>query len=171
MRKPLRGGGCKTFLTGKKMLATLKNWLQQSRETNQVLAQNDTELAFIVTSLMLEAAAADGEIDEEERQLIFSAVSEQFSLSDEQMKTLFEQAEADAEERIELHGLLRKLREQADYEERVGVLELVWMVVLADNRLDQLEAQLMRRLAGLLFISDVDSGLAAQAARTRLGLA
>ena len=50
-------------------------------------------------------------------------------------------------------------------------MEMVWMVVLADGRLDKIERQLMRRLAGLLFVSDVDSGLAAQNARKRLGLA
>ena len=49
-------------------------------------------------------------------------------------------------------------------------MEMVWMVVLADGRLDKIERQLMRRLAGLLFVSDVDSGLAAQNARDRLGL-
>ena len=50
-------------------------------------------------------------------------------------------------------------------------MEMVWMVVLADGRLDTIESQLMRRLAGLLFVSDVDSGLAAKMARQRLGLA
>ena len=42
------------------------------------------------------------------------------------------------------------------------------MTVLADDRVDTLESQLMRRLAGLLFVSDVDSGLAAKAAKKRL---
>ena len=50
------------------------------------------------------------------------------------------------------------------------IRDRVWMVVLADGRLDKIERQLMRRLAGLLFVSDVDSGLAAQKARDRLGL-
>jgi len=72
---------------------------------------------------------------------------------------------------MELHSLLRRLREQSDYEERLGVLEMVWMVVLADGRLDHIEAQLMRRLAGLLFVSDVDSALAARKAKSNLGLA
>jgi uncharacterized tellurite resistance protein B-like protein len=48
---------------------------------------------------------------------------------------------------------------------------MVWMVVLADGNLDVHESQLMRRLAGLLFVDDVESGLAAQRARHRLGLA
>ena len=45
------------------------------------------------------------------------------------------------------------------------------MVVLADGNLDAHESQLMRRLAGLLFVDDVESGLAARRARHRLGLA
>ena len=45
------------------------------------------------------------------------------------------------------------------------------MVVLADGKLDAHESQLMRRLAGLLFVDDVESGLAARRARHRLGLA
>jgi uncharacterized tellurite resistance protein B-like protein len=44
-------------------------------------------------------------------------------------------------------------------------------VVLADKQIDQHEQQLMRRLAGLLFIDDVASGLAAKRAQKRLGLA
>ena len=50
-------------------------------------------------------------------------------------------------------------------------MEMLWMVVLADGTLDHIEAQLMRRLAGLLFVSDVDSGVAAKTAKSKLGLA
>ena len=48
---------------------------------------------------------------------------------------------------------------------------MMWLVVLADGNLDSHESQLMRRLAGLLFVDDVESGLAAKRARQRLGLA
>ena len=45
-----------------------------------------------------------------------------------------------------------------DYEERLNILELMWEIVLVDDVLDVFEAQLMRRVSGLLYISDVDSG-------------
>ena len=48
---------------------------------------------------------------------------------------------------------------------------MIWVVVLADSHIDAHESQLMRRLAGLLFIDDVEAGLAAKRARMRLGLA
>ena len=119
---------------------------------------------------MVEAAAADGQIGDSEMQLIASCVSGQFNLADEEVEQILEDALFEADKRIELHSLISRLRDKSVYEERIGVMEMVWMVVLADGRLDKIEGQLMRRLAGLLFVSDVDSGLAAQKARQRLGL-
>ena len=150
------------------MLAHMKNWLTTEQKKQSALASDEHELAFLVTALMLEAAEIDGETSRDELALIISSVSSQFELDDAQMTAVLGEARSHADERIELHGLIRRLREQSDYEERIGVMELVWMTVLADDRVDTLESQLMRRLAGLLFVSDVDSGLAAKAAKKRL---
>ena len=153
------------------MFKTFADWF---RTADKAPADADTfshELAELVTALMVEAASVDGEIGPSETALISSCVTAQFDLTDEQMKHLLDRGVKDADSRIELHGLVSRLRDKADYEERIGVMEMVWMVVLADGRLDSIESQLMRRLAGLLFVSDVDSGLAAKQARLRLGLA
>ncbi|CAI8280258.1 MAG: Uncharacterised protein [Alphaproteobacteria bacterium UBA4588] len=152
------------------MFSTVKNWLSQNDTQAVTEVSESVDLAQLVTALLVEAAGADGKIADEESQLISEIISAQFELSDDEMVTVLSDAVNDYTDRIEIHGLMRRLRERADYEERIGVLELVWMVVLSDDRLDHIEAQLMRRLAGLLYISDVDSGLAAQTARTRLGI-
>ena len=153
------------------MFSTVKTWLSQNKVNAVKVTTENFGLAQLVTGLMVEAAGADGEIADSETRLISEIVAAQFELSEPEMTTILEQAVSDFDDRIEMHSLMRQLRDVADYEERVGVLELVWMVVLSDNRLDKIEAQLMRRLAGLLFISDVDSGLAARTARKRLGIA
>ena len=153
------------------MFSTVKTWLSQNKVNVVKATTENFDLAQLVTGLMVEAAGADGEIADSETRLISEIVAAQFELSEPEMTTILDQAVNDFDDRIEIHSLMRQLRDVADYEERVGVLELVWMVVLSDNRLDKIEAQLMRRLAGLLFISDVDSGLAARTARKRLGIA
>lgn len=153
------------------MFKTFADWFQTSSNVVQDKDDFCHELAELVTALMVEAAAADGQIGEAETQLITDSVSSQFNLDDSEMKQVLENALNDADDRIELHSLIRRLRDKSDYEERIGVMEMVWMVVLADGRLDKIERQLMRRLAGLLFVTDVDSGLAGQKARQRLGLA
>jgi len=42
----------------------------------------------------------------------------------------------------------------------VRILEMLWTVALADGRVDHFESNLIRRIAGLLYVSDMDSGLA-----------
>jgi len=153
------------------MFSTVKSWLSQNKVNVVKVTTGNFELAQLVTGLMVEAAGADGQIADDESILISEIIAAQFELSEPEMATILDEAVNDFHDRIEIHSLMRQLRDVADYEERVGVLELVWMVVLSDNRLDKIEAQLMRRLAGLLFISDVDSGLAARTARKRLGMA
>ena len=152
------------------MFKTVAQWLK-SDNTQKLEADNADELAGLVTALMVEAALADGTVAADEAALTANVIALQFDLSAEKARQMTNEAIEQAKERVELHSLLRRLREQSDYEERLGVLEMVWMVVLADGRLDHIEAQLMRRLAGLLFVSDVDSGLAAQKAKSNLGLA
>jgi len=152
------------------MFKTVAQWLK-SDNTQKLEADNADELAGLVTALMVEAALADGTVAADEIALTANVIAEQFDLSAEKARQMTNEAIEQSKERVELHSLLRRLREQSDYEERLGVLEMVWMVVLADGRLDHIEAQLMRRLAGLLFVSDVDSALAAQKAKSNLGLA
>ena len=152
------------------MFKSVSQWLK-SDNTQKLEADNADELAGLVTALMVEAALADGMVAADEVALTANVIAEQFELSAEKARQMTNEAIEQSKERVELHSLLRRLREQSDYEERLGVLEMVWMVVLADGRLDHIEAQLMRRLAGLLFVSDVDSALAAQKAKSNLGLA
>ena len=61
-------------------------------------------------------------------------------------------------EQIEIWSKTNNIRSELDYEERLNILELMWEIVLVDDVLDVFEAQLMRRVSGLLYISDVDSG-------------
>jgi uncharacterized tellurite resistance protein B-like protein len=152
------------------MFKTVAEWLKQDKNTKPK-GNDANELASLVTALMIEAANADGSLDKSEKALIIEVITRQFELDEAKAAEMMRAAVDESAERVELHSLLRRLRDNSDYEERLGVMEMVWMVVLADGKLDHIEAQLMRLLAGLLFVSDVDSGLAAKAAKSNLGLA
>ena len=114
---------------------------------------------------------ADGNIDENEYAHIRHILVMQLDQSADDAEAMLNEAVASHDERIEIHSLTRHIRDDTDAADRLVILEMVWTVVLADGNLDVHESQLMRRLAGLLFVDDVESGLAAQRARNRLGLA
>ena len=111
---------------------------------------------------------ADGVLDQDERASISHALTSQLDLSDEEVASIIDKAVVAHEDRIEIHSLVRAIRSETDAEDRIAIMEMAWVVVLADGQMHEYEAQLMRRLAGLLFVEDVDSGRAAKRARARL---
>lgn len=52
--------------------------------------------------------------------------------------------------------------------ERIGVIEMLWEVAYADGELSGDEDALIRRVAGLIFVSDRDRGEARRRAREQL---
>ena len=153
------------------MLTQISTWMKDFTSQNNAIAEDETKLARTVAALLVEAAMADGDIDENESAHIRHILVMQLDQSADDAEAMLNEAVASHDERIEIHSLTRHIRDDTDAADRLVVLEMVWMVVLADGSLDVHESQLMRRLAGLLFVDDVESGLAAQRARNRLGLA
>ena len=153
------------------MLTQISTWMKDFTSQNTAIAEDETKLARTVAALLVEAAMVDGNIDENEYAHIRHILVMQLDQSADDAEAMLNEAVASHDERIEIHSLTRHIRDDTDAADRLVILEMVWMVVLADGNLDVHESQLMRRLAGLLFVDDVESGLAAQRARHRLGLA
>ncbi len=153
------------------MLTQISTWMRDFTSKNATIAQDETKLARTVAALLVEAAMADGDIDEIESAHIRHMLVTQLDLSADDAEAMLNESVASHDDRIEIHSLTHHIRNDTEPADRSVILEMVWMVVLADGNLDAHESQLMRRLAGLLFVDDVESGLAAQRARHRLGLA
>jgi uncharacterized tellurite resistance protein B-like protein len=129
-----------------------------------------TELQIAAAALMVEAALMDDEFDPGERTRILGLVGERFGLSREESESIVEAAEARVSDAAAIHGFTRVVKQAFDHEERIDLLEMLWEVAYADGELHDYEANLMRRLAGLLHVSDRDSGLARKRALERLDL-
>ena len=150
------------------MIEFLKKWV--SPDNPNPLEQDDN-LVEAVSALLLEAAIIDGQIDDVEIDQTKHAICNFFDISDKQAVQIIQKLLKDAGHKHEFHSLTKQIRESCDYQERIYIISMLWQIVLADDEMDSLESNLMRRLSGLLFVSDVDSGKAKQQARTRLGIA
>jgi len=119
-------------------------------------------------ALLVTAAAMDDVFDEAERVRIEALLAERFDLEDAAVRELIAEAEALAVESVDLHGFTSTIKSGFDEAERLELLEMAWEVVYADGILHDHEANLLRRLAGLLAVSDRDSGAARRRVRERL---
>ena len=128
-------------------------------KNNEENIQNDEVKALnSIVALLVEAASIDGEIGNDEKNQIENILIERLNLDKIEAEKILEQTISESEEQIEIWSKTNDIRKELDYEERLNILELMWEIVLVDDVLDVFEAQLMRRVSGLLYISDIDSG-------------
>jgi uncharacterized tellurite resistance protein B-like protein len=131
-------------------------------------AQDELHVAAAV--LLVEAARMDDEFDPAERARIEALLAQRFGLEADESRALLAQAERTAAETVEWQGYTRVIKERLAPAERVSVIEMLWEVVYADGRLHDYEASLLRRITGLLYVSDWESGEARKRVLARLGL-
>ena len=132
--------------------------------------QGQDELQLAVAGLLVEAAHQDGHFDEAERATIERLLREKLALDAVETAALIELADAKVAEALDLWSFARVVKNRFDHEQRVGMIEMLWEVVYADGVLDDFEASLMRRMTGLVYVSDAESGAARKRAMERLGL-
>jgi len=137
--------------------------------TNAGQAQQD-DLKLASAALLVEAAVLDGEFDDAERATIERLLIDHFSLSTAEVTKLITDAEATVADANELYTLARTVKDGVDLDERTAIIEMLWEVAYADGEVHDYESNLVRRLAGLLYVSDRDSGDARKRVITKLGL-
>ena len=137
------------FLTGRKTPA---------------LADQPDELELAVAALLIEAARMDDEFDAAERGAIERVLTERFDLSPAQLHSLMEAAEATVRQSTQFFPFTRQIVQRISHEDRAHILEMMWEVAYADGVLDPQEDALLRRIAGLIHVSDKERGLARQRA-------
>ena len=128
--------------------------------TEQAPPQDRDGLQLAVAVLLVEAARMDDNFDDTERKVIERLVAQKFQLSPEQTRELVCQAVETDERSNQLYPFTRIAVERMDIAQRIGLLEMLWEVAYADGVLDPDEDALLRRIAGLIYVSDVDRAAA-----------
>ncbi|GAA0291519.1 tellurite resistance TerB family protein [Rhodovulum strictum] len=129
------------------------------------LPDDDARLAL--GALLVRLARADGEYAHEEAERIDRILAARYGLSPADAHALRLRAEALEAEAPDTVRFTRAIKDAVPYEDREGVIEALWEVVLADGVRDEAEDGLLRLVANLLGVSDRDSALARHRAETR----
>ncbi len=148
------------------MFQQLMNFLKGPDPADQ--RTNDLRLAAAV--LLVEAAHRDDTFGPEERAVIEQLLTKKFALSKEECDRLISASEAATARMVQLHPYTHAIFEQMAPEERIQLIEMLWEVVYADGVLDPEEDALIRKIGGLIYITDRDRMLARKRVLERLGL-
>ncbi len=130
-------------------------------------SQDDLQVASV--ALLIEAAVMDGDFDEAERRVIAGLLKDRFGLEPGAVEDLIAAGEEAVERSHQLYAFTRVVKQGFDFEQRIGMIEMLWEVACADGEVHDFEASLVRRVSGLIHVSDRDSGTARKKALARLG--
>jgi len=117
-------------------------------------------LQIAVAVLLVEAARMDDHFDDAERRVIERLLAQKFQLTPEQAKEMVRKAVETGDRSNQLYPFTRLAVERMDVAQRIGLIEMLWEVAYADGVLDPEEDALLRRIAGLIYVSDVDRAAA-----------
>lgn len=126
------------------------------------------ELHLAAAALLVEAACLDGHFDGAERARIEALVQTRFGLNAEETETLIDAAKREVAQASQLLRFTRVIKDRFGHAERVEMIEMLWQVVYADGVLHDYEANLMRRIGGLVYVTDQERGAARKRALARL---
>jgi uncharacterized tellurite resistance protein B-like protein len=150
------------------MIDRLMAWLKDGEGET---ARGFDELPLAVAALLLEAAVVvDGQFDAQERAVVAGLLQRAYNLAPEAAQQLMAAAEQRVARSAQLFGFTSTVKDRLSPARKVEVIEMLWEVAYADGVLDPLEDTLLRRIAGLIDVSDHERGEAKRRVLQRLGL-
>ena len=137
------------------MLQSLRNIFSNNINEDKDDDNNDID---ILAGLMIEAANTDGNISNDEVDKISLSLINVFKEDPKQVQLAISRALDDKDNSRSLHFYTSKLNKSFSHEKKLLLIEVLWEVILSDNEIHDFESNLLRRLAGLLYISDIECG-------------
>jgi uncharacterized tellurite resistance protein B-like protein len=113
----------------------------------------DDDYRLAAAALLVHAAAIDGELSQIERDKLHSVIRQRFVLDDAKTDELIARATAAERESVDLYHFTHLLNRMLDEEGRAKIIEMMWEIVYADGKRDELEDNLLWRAADLLGVS------------------
>lgn len=126
------------------------------------------ELHVAAAALLVEAACMDGHFDEDEKRTITSVLQTHFDLDGDEAEDLVRAGIEAQDDSSQLYGFTRVIKDRFEHPDKVRMIEMLWEVALADGDIHHYESNLVRRVAGLLYVSDSESGAARKRVLQRL---
>ena len=112
----------------------------------------------LIIALLIHAAKIDENYTENEKKIIKKVIIDLNKINSDQAEELLKLAEKKERESNQIIEFTREIKKYS-MEFRLKIIEIIWKIVYSDDVSDNYESNLIRRICGLLYISDKDNGI------------
>ena len=120
--------------------------------------ENINNKDILITALLIHAAKIDDNYTDVEKEIIKKALISLNAITPNEAEELLKKAEKIEQESNQIVAFTREIKKNS-MEFRLKIIEILWKIVYSDGSSDSYESNLIRRVCGLLYISDRDSGM------------
>ena len=136
------------------MIGALKALFEPSATETKEVLQHRLQLAS--AALLIETARADFTQGEEEQEAMEQLLCSSLKLGEQEVKKLIQQAAEKVDESISLYEFTRLINDHFTMEQKLQLVQNMWVVAWADNKVDKYEEHLIRQVAELTYVAHQD---------------
>ena len=129
----------------------LKDLFNKKKEVNE-------DSTTLIPALLIHAAKIDENYTDVEKEIITKAIMNINKFDINKAKQILKNAEKKEEESNQIIEFTREIKKYP-IEFRLKIIEIIWKIVYSDGTNDSYESNLIRRICGLLYVSDKDNGI------------
>ena len=132
------------------------NFFKKNEITKDTSKTSDFEIELTGSVLAYEIARSDGEISKDELSLLMKKIELIAKKVNKDKKEIYKIIEIYSEDSISFYDFIEDINQNYSKDEKLSLLEFMWKIAYADGKLDVDEERLVRRVADLIRIKDIE---------------
>ena len=138
------------------MIKFIKNFFSGEKEKPVFDNNLDVNLAIIV--ILLRASAIDGNKADIELNMIKDIALNDLNIEEEELESLYTKAIVEEDFSADIYKYTKIINDNYEESDKLDILKLVCKIISIDKKIDPFESNFVRRLSGLLYITDRQAG-------------
>ena len=134
----------------------LFNFLRKKKLQDSEAESVSFDFELTAAVLAYEIARIDGEIDEDELKILKSELVLIASKTNKDESEILEIIESYSKNSVSFHDFIEDINKEYSKDQKMNLLSFMWDVAYADSKLDIEEERLIRRVADLIRIKDIE---------------
>ena len=132
------------------------NFFKKNKIPKDTSNSPDFEIELTAAVLAYEIARSDGEISKNELALLMKEIELIAKKVNKDKKEIYRIIEIYSEDSISFYDFIEDINQNYSKDEKLSLLEFMWKIAYADGKLDVDEERLVRRVANLIRIKDIE---------------
>lgn len=138
------------------MIKSIQNFFDSNIHQQKEGPPSVHALQLATAALLIEVSKGDFEVTEDERQAIQEALRKSFGLTTKETEEIVALADEELSQSVSIYEFTHLVDRNYTPEQKIHIVGLLWQVAFSDERLQDREEFLVRKIAKLLHVQHRD---------------